>query len=114
MLDFMLAGGFVVVIAGVLQAASRRKSRYASNESLLREGMAGFEGPDAEAFRAEFRGAGSPCRSVSARPDSSEPSDGNGRGEPHSRLAPSLPGLGAELPRAGATAAQRGWVVRFR
>ena len=58
MLDFVLAGGFVVAIAGVLQAASRRQSRHASTESLLREGMAGFEGPDAEAFRAEFRRSG--------------------------------------------------------
>ena len=58
MLDFMLAGGFVVAIAGVLQAASRRNSRCASAASLLREGMAGFEGPDAEAVRAEFRRSG--------------------------------------------------------
>jgi len=58
MLDFVLAGGFVVAIAGVLQAVSRRQSRDASTESLLREGMAGFEGPDAEAFRAEFRRSG--------------------------------------------------------
>jgi len=58
MLDFVLAAGFVVAIAGVLQAASRRQSRYASAASLLREGMAGFEGPDAEAFRAEFRRSG--------------------------------------------------------
>ena len=58
MLDFVLAGGFVVAIAGVLQAASRRQSQHASTESLLREGMAGFEGSDAEAFRAEFRRSG--------------------------------------------------------
>ena len=58
MLDLMLAGGFVVALAGVLQATSRRQSQRASPESLLREGMAGFEGPDAEAFRAEFRRSG--------------------------------------------------------
>ena len=58
MLDLMLAGGFVVALAGVLQVASRRKSRGASAQSLLREGMVGFEGPKAEAFRAEFRRSG--------------------------------------------------------
>lgn len=58
MLDLMLAGGFVVAIAGVLQAASRRQHRRASPESLLREGMEGFAGPDAEALRAEFRRSG--------------------------------------------------------
>lgn len=58
MLDLMLAGGFVVALAGVLQAASRRQRQCASAESLLREGMAGFEGPDAEAVRAEFRRSG--------------------------------------------------------
>ena len=58
MLDLMLAGGFVVALAGVLQVASRRKSRSASAQSLLREGMVGFEGPEAEAFRAEFRRSG--------------------------------------------------------
>jgi len=58
MLDLVLAGGFVVAIAGVLQAASRRQSQCASAESLLREGMVGFEGADAEAFRAEFRRSG--------------------------------------------------------
>ena len=58
MLDFVLAGGFVVAILGVLQTASRRQHRRASPESLLREGMEGFAGPDAEAFRAEFRRSG--------------------------------------------------------
>jgi hypothetical protein len=58
MLDLMLAGGVVVAIAGVLQAARRRQSRCASPVALLREGMVGFEGPDAEAFRAEFRRSG--------------------------------------------------------
>ena len=58
MLDLMLAGGFVVALAGVLQAASRRKSGSASGVSLLREGMVGFEGADAEAIRAEFRRSG--------------------------------------------------------
>ncbi len=58
MLDLMLTGGLVVVLAGVLQAASRRQSRTASPVSLLREGMRGFEGSDAEAFRAEFRRSG--------------------------------------------------------
>ena len=58
MLDLMLAGGFVVALAGVLQATSRRQSQSGSPESLLREGMAGFEGADAEAFRAEFRRSG--------------------------------------------------------
>jgi hypothetical protein len=58
MLDMMLAGGFVVALAGVLQAAARRRSGSASAVSLLREGMEGFEGPDAEAVRAEFRRSG--------------------------------------------------------
>ena len=58
MLDLMLAGGFVVALAGVLQVASRRQRRGASAQSLLREGMVGFEGADAEAFRAEFRRSG--------------------------------------------------------
>jgi hypothetical protein len=58
MLDLVLAGGVVVAIAGVFQAAARRKSYRATPESLLREGMAGFDGADAEAFRAEFRRSG--------------------------------------------------------
>ena len=58
MLDLMLAGGFVVALAGVLQAAARRKSGSVSAVSLLREGMEGFEGADAEALRAEFRRSG--------------------------------------------------------
>ena len=66
MLDLMLTGGLVVAIAGVLQAASRRQTRKASLVSLLREGMDGLEGPDAEALRAEFRrsGVSLPCRSL--------------------------------------------------
>jgi hypothetical protein len=56
MLDLILAGGFVVALAGV--AATRRKSGSVSAVSLLREGMEGFEGPDAEALRAEFRRSG--------------------------------------------------------
>ncbi|HEY7138509.1 MAG TPA: hypothetical protein VIE44_00240 [Methylomirabilota bacterium] len=55
---FVVVGGLLVAVAGVLQAASRRESRRAPVESLLREGMAGFEGPDAEAVRAEFRLSG--------------------------------------------------------
>jgi hypothetical protein len=58
MLNLMLAGGFLVALAGVLQVASRRKSASASPVALLREGMAGLEGPDAEALRAEFRRSG--------------------------------------------------------
>ena len=58
MLDLMLAGGFVVALAGVLQTAVRRLGRRASAVTLLQEGMAGFEGADAEAFRAEFRRSG--------------------------------------------------------
>ena len=58
MLDFMLAGGLAVAIAGVLQAASRQLSRGGSSVALLREGIEGLEGPDAEAFRAEFRRSG--------------------------------------------------------
>ena len=58
MLDLVLTGGVIVVLAGVLQVASRRQSRTASPISLLREGMGGFEGPEAEAFRAEFRRSG--------------------------------------------------------
>lgn len=58
MLDLLLAGGFVIALAGVLQVASRRKRESASAVSLLREGLVGFEGPEAEAFRAEFRRSG--------------------------------------------------------
>ena len=58
MLDLMLAGGLVVVLAGVLQTATRRQRRRASAVTLLQEGMGGFEGADAEAFRAEFRRSG--------------------------------------------------------
>jgi hypothetical protein len=58
MLDLMLAGGVVVALAGVLQVTARRQSRCASPVALLREGMVGFEGPDAEAVRAEFRLSG--------------------------------------------------------
>jgi hypothetical protein len=55
---FVVVGGIVLAIAGVIQAASRWESRGAPDESLLREGMTGFEGPDAEAVRAEFRLSG--------------------------------------------------------
>jgi hypothetical protein len=58
MLDLMVVGGVVVALAGVVQVASRRQSRFASPAALLREGMTGFEGSDAEAFRAEFRRSG--------------------------------------------------------
>ena len=58
MLDLMLVGGLVVALAGVLQITTRRQSRSASATALLREGMGGFEGPDAEAIRAEFRRSG--------------------------------------------------------
>ena len=58
MLDLMLAGGVVVALAGVFQVASRRQGGSASSVSLLREGLAGLEGPDAEALRAEFRRSG--------------------------------------------------------
>jgi hypothetical protein len=58
MLDFMLAGGLAVAIVGVLQVASRKLTRAGSSIALLREGMGGLEGPDAEAFRAEFRLSG--------------------------------------------------------
>jgi hypothetical protein len=58
MLDLVLFGGVVVAFAGVVQAAARRQSRGASPVALLREGMTGFEGSDAEAFRAEFRRSG--------------------------------------------------------
>jgi len=58
MLDLMLAGGLVVALAGVLKTAARRQRRRGSAVTLLQEGMAGFEGADAEAFRAEFRRSG--------------------------------------------------------
>jgi hypothetical protein len=58
MLDLMLFGGVVVALAGVVQVASRRQSRWASSVSLLREGIAGMKGADAEALRAEFRRSG--------------------------------------------------------
>jgi len=58
MLDVMVFGGVAVALAGVVQVASWRQSRLASPVALLREGMAGFEGADAEALRAEFRRSG--------------------------------------------------------
>ncbi|HEX2502219.1 MAG TPA: hypothetical protein VHO73_12255 [Methylomirabilota bacterium] len=58
MLDLMLTGGVVVALAGVVQAAARWKRDSASAVALLREGMAGLEGSDAEAVRAEFRQSG--------------------------------------------------------
>jgi len=58
MLDFMLAGGLAVAIAGVLQVASRQLSRTGSSVALLRDGIESLEGSDAEAFRAEFRRSG--------------------------------------------------------
>ena len=58
MLDLMLVGGFVVALAGVFQVTSRRGRGAASGASLLRAGMEAFEGPDAEAVRAEFRRSG--------------------------------------------------------
>ena len=58
MLDLVLFGGVVAAFAGVIQIAARRQSRAASAVALLREGMTGFDGPDAEAFRAEFRRSG--------------------------------------------------------
>ena len=56
MLDVILTGGLVIVFAGVVQTVSRR--RRASAVDLLQEGMVGFHGSDAEAFRAEFRRSG--------------------------------------------------------
>jgi hypothetical protein len=58
MLDWMVAGGIVVALAGVLQTTARRQRRRASPVRLLQEGMGGFQGADAEAFRAEFRRSG--------------------------------------------------------
>jgi hypothetical protein len=58
MLDLMLTGGIVVALAGVLQTVARRERRGAPSLRLLQEGMGGFEGADAEAIRAEFRGSG--------------------------------------------------------
>jgi hypothetical protein len=58
MLDLVLVGGFLVATAGVLQVAARWQAQGASPVSLLREGMVGLEGPDAEAVRAEFRRSG--------------------------------------------------------
>lgn len=58
MLDLMFYGGVVVALAGVVQVAARRQGRFASPASLLREGMMGLEGADAEALRAEFRRSG--------------------------------------------------------
>jgi hypothetical protein len=58
MLDLMLTGGIVVAVAGALQRVAGRERRGASSVRLLQEGMGGFEGADAEAVRAEFRGSG--------------------------------------------------------
>ena len=58
MLDLMVLGGVVVAVAGVVQVTTRRQRRVTSPEALLREGMEGFEGSDAEAVRAEFRRSG--------------------------------------------------------
>lgn len=58
MLDLIFAGGFVVAVAGALQTLSRRQSESAPAVSLLRQGLAGFEGADAQAVRAEFQRSG--------------------------------------------------------
>jgi hypothetical protein len=58
MTDLMVFGGVVVALAGVVQVASRHQSRAASSVALLREGMMGLEGAEAEALRAEFRRSG--------------------------------------------------------
>ena len=58
MLDVLLGGGLVVALVGVLQITARRDARSASAVALLREGLEGFDGPDAEAYRAEFRRSG--------------------------------------------------------
>jgi hypothetical protein len=58
MLDLMLTGGVLVALAGVFQSIARRERRGATSVRLLQEGMSGFEGADAEAVRAEFRGSG--------------------------------------------------------
>jgi hypothetical protein len=58
MLDVILAGGLVVALAGVLQITARREGRSASAVALLREGLEGLDGPDAEAYRSEFRRSG--------------------------------------------------------
>jgi hypothetical protein len=58
MLDLALVGGIVVALAGVIQTVTWRQRRGSSPVALLREGMEGFEGSDAEAFRAEFRRSG--------------------------------------------------------
>jgi hypothetical protein len=58
LLDLVFVGGIVIALAGVLQTTVRRQRRDASPLSLLREGMTGFQGSDAEAFRAEFRRSG--------------------------------------------------------
>jgi hypothetical protein len=58
MTDLMVFGGVVVALAGVVQVASRHQSRAASPVALLREGMMGLEGSEAEALRAEFRRSG--------------------------------------------------------
>ena len=58
MLNLLLATGLGVAIAGVFQTTARRQRRRASAVALLQEGMAGFEGDDAAAIRAEFRRSG--------------------------------------------------------
>jgi hypothetical protein len=58
MLDLMVFGGVAVALAGVVQVAARRQRRLASPIALLREGMDGLDGADAEALRAEFRRSG--------------------------------------------------------
>jgi hypothetical protein len=57
MLNLMLATGLGVALAGVFQV-TRRHRGPASDVTLLQDGVAGLEGPDAEAFRAEFRRSG--------------------------------------------------------
>jgi len=58
MVDLMVLGGVVVAVAGVMQVTARRQRRTASPIALLREGVEGLEGADAEALRAEFRRSG--------------------------------------------------------
>jgi hypothetical protein len=58
MLDVVLAGGLVVAVAGVVEAAASRSRRQWSGVALLRQTIEHLDGADAETLRAELRRSG--------------------------------------------------------
>ncbi|MGH7265328.1 MAG: hypothetical protein ACREMB_10805 [Candidatus Rokuibacteriota bacterium] len=55
LMEILFVGGAAGMIAGVLQAASRRRRERWTTEAAVREAMSG---PESQAVRAEFRRSG--------------------------------------------------------